>query len=159
MGAAAWGSFLSNGYYAGQPALGRRALVGSLMLGCLVVVGLAIALLESVAPREDSTWSRYQITKGGEIYKITQLAGKPVEITDLSGLPVKDAKTGHPLTQSEINRLSASAYSVQPQFEPSANTQKPLAGRLSADIPLFHLVAANARFPLVLDLEWPATGL
>ena len=45
---AAWGSFMSNGYYEGQPALGRRALVGSLMLGCLVVVGLAVVLLESL---------------------------------------------------------------------------------------------------------------
>ena len=124
LGTAAWGSFSSSGYYTGQPALGRRALVGSLMLGCLVVVGVAVALLESVLPRDAYTWSRYQITKEGGIYKMTQLAGKPLEITELNGAPLADPKTGRPMTPSEFNRRAAAESSVGPQFSDPAKAPR-----------------------------------
>jgi len=120
LGTAAWGSFASNGYYAGQPTSGRRALVGSLVLGSLVVVGLAVALLESVLPREAYTWSRYQITTDGGIYKMTQPAGKPLEITELNGAPLLDPKTGRPMTPTDFNRLAARVISVGVQFSDPA---------------------------------------
>ncbi len=126
---AAWGSFLSNGYYQGQPVLGRRALTISMLLGSLVVVGFAIALLESMLPQAAYTWSRYQISKDGAIYKMTQPAGKPIEITDLNGVPLEDKKTGRPMTPTGFNRLAAPQSSIQPQFQDPAKAQDSSYGR------------------------------
>jgi hypothetical protein len=116
---AAWGSFLSGGCYEGQPGLGRRALVVSLTLGCLVVVGFALALLEYQfhwPPIAENTGIRYQITKDGAIYKITQPAGKPEEITELNAGPFKDAMTGPPVTETNIYLRAAPQFGVQPVF-------------------------------------------
>jgi ABC-type transport system involved in multi-copper enzyme maturation permease subunit len=105
---AAWGSFMSNGYYDGQPLLGRRALATSLMLGGFIVVMFVMVLLGSLVPnsfRESFHWSRYQMTKDGEIYKMTQPAGKPLQITELNGAPLKDTKTGRPITLTDGSAL------------------------------------------------------
>ena len=129
---AAWGSFMSNGYYVGQPPLGRRALVASLMLGGFIVVMVVMALLETLVPnsfRESYHWSRYQMTKDGEIYKLTQPAGKPLQITELNGMPLKDTKTGRPITQTEFNRLVDSESSIQANFDDQAQYQKRHQGR------------------------------
>lgn len=124
---AAWGSFMSNGYYDGQPPLGRRGLATSLMLGGFVVVMFVVVLLESLVPNSFQAsfhWSRYQMTKDGQIYKMTQPAGKPLEITDLNGVPLKDAKTGRPVTLNDFNRLDDSESSVRADFENQAQYQK-----------------------------------
>jgi len=129
---AAWGSFMSNGYYDGQPLLGRRALATSLMLGGFIVVMFVMVLLGSLVPnsfRESFHWSRYQMTKDGEIYKMTQPAGKPLQITELNGAPLKDTKTGRPITLTDFNRLADSESGIQADFEDQAQYQKRHQGR------------------------------
>lgn len=125
---AAWGSFLSHGYYAGQPAAGQRALTASLMLGCLIVVGLAMILIESMLPHETYTWSRQQITKDGGIYQETQTAGQPIEITD-HGAPLVDAATGRPITAAEFNRRIAPESSLRTHFPDPAELHYQPYGR------------------------------
>ncbi|HLZ53558.1 MAG TPA: ABC transporter permease [Verrucomicrobiae bacterium] len=129
---AAWGSFLSNGYYNGQPPLGRRALVASLMFGGFVVVMFGMVLLESLVPNPfqgSFHWSRYQMTKDGEIYKMDQPAGKTLQITKLNGTPLKDIKTGRPITLTDFNRLAVSESSIRADFEDQAQYQKRPQGR------------------------------
>jgi hypothetical protein len=123
-GGAAWGSFLSGGYYEGQPRWGRRALVASLLVGSFVVVLFVTALLESLLPRGSYPWSRYQTTKDGAIYKLTQPAHGALQITDLAGQPLKDAKTGRAMTLNDFNRQAASEPSVQANFEEGAQYER-----------------------------------
>jgi hypothetical protein len=130
--AAAWGSFLTNGYYEGQPPLGRRGLVASLMLGCCLVVTFAVILLQSIIPnsfRDTYHWSRYQMTKDGAIYKMTQPAGKPLQITELNGAPLLDPKTGRPITPTDFNRLADAESDIRVDFSDFAQYQKRPQGR------------------------------
>jgi ABC-type transport system involved in multi-copper enzyme maturation permease subunit len=139
---AAWGSFMSNGYYDGQPPLGRRALVASLMFGGFIVVMFGMVLLESLAPNSfqgSFHWSRYQMTKDGEIYKITKPAGKPLEITGLNGVPLKDIKTGRPITLTDFNRLAVLEFSIRADFEDQAQYQKRPQGRYMDSSRFFNL--------------------
>lgn len=117
LGTAAWGSFLSNGCYAGQPSLGRRALAGALTVGALVIVGLALALLTSAGPQSADDWSRYQVTRDGRVYEMAQHVGEPLEIKELNGAPLLDPKTGHPITPANFNHLLAQQRGVQPSFD------------------------------------------
>jgi len=123
-GGAAWGSFLSGGYYDGQPPWGRRALVASLMFGSFIVVLLVMLVLESLLPRGSYPWSRYQTTKDGTLYKLTQPAHGVLQITDLAGQPLKDAKTGRAMTLNDFNHQAASEPSVQANFEAAAQPEK-----------------------------------
>jgi hypothetical protein len=102
------------------------------MLGGFIVVMFVMVLLESLLPnsfQESFHWSRYQMTKDGEIYKMTQPAGKPSQITELNGTPLKDPKTGHPITLTDFDRLADSESGIQADFENQAQYQKRHQGR------------------------------
>jgi ABC-type transport system involved in multi-copper enzyme maturation permease subunit len=118
VGAAAWGSFVSGGYYEGQPAAGRRALVVSLVIGCFVVTSLATNLLWSLfySPAT-GTWTYYQLSKDGTVYKSTRIPGKPETITDLDGKTLMDKTTGHPMLQNDFYKILAPQSAVYPDFE------------------------------------------
>jgi len=136
---AAWGSFMSSGYYEGQPALGRRALAGSLAAGCLLVLGFAAVMLGSLLPNEIYAWSRYQITKDGAIYKMTQPAGKPLEITDLNGVPLNDPKTGRTITPTDFNHLAAPESVLRPDFVDLSKNQSRVHGTFQQTSRFFSL--------------------
>jgi ABC-type transport system involved in multi-copper enzyme maturation permease subunit len=119
-GAAAWGSFISGGYYEGQTGAGRRALVASLMLGCFMVISFVTTLLMSLlgSPYSDS-WTNYQIGKDGTVYKSTRSPGKTIAFTDLNGVPLLD-KNGRPMLQNDFYKIVAPASYVTSDFDTNA---------------------------------------
>lgn len=125
---AAWGSFVSGGYYEGQPPAGRGALAICLMLGCFIVVMCGMALILSLGAPEffenSFQWSRFQMTRDGAIYKLTQSAGKPVQITALNGKPLKDPHTGQPVTMDVFNRNLDQEASIWVNFDDPAEREK-----------------------------------
>ncbi len=121
---AAWGSFMGHGYYRGQPASGRRMLVVSLTLGCCLVVFIVMALLGTLFPQPTQLvyFSWYHMTRDGSIYIITHPHGKPAEVTDLNGVPLKDAKTGRPINAADLDHPDGDQ--VLPEYEDQAQYQK-----------------------------------
>lgn len=108
LGLAAWGSFLSNGYYEGQSKSGRRALAAAMMLGCFLVLSTAMILLMSLfSGSQYGHWTNFQMAKDGTIYKFTQNPGKPVSITDLKDVPLLDKKNGRPMLQNDFYKMAA----------------------------------------------------
>jgi ABC-type transport system involved in multi-copper enzyme maturation permease subunit len=106
LGLAAWGSFVGNGYYEGQPKSGQRALTTALMLGFFLVLNAALLLLMSLgSQRVLRDWTDYRMAKDGTIYKSTHTQEKPTLITDLTGVPVMDKKTGRPMLQSDLDKM------------------------------------------------------
>jgi len=104
---ATWGSFLGGGYDEGMPAIGRGALALSLMFGCFIVMMGAMLLVESAFPVllvGSSSWSRFQMTRDGTIYKETQRGAGAMQITRLDGSPLNDPHTGRPMTSEVFNR-------------------------------------------------------
>jgi len=155
MATAAWGSFMSNGYYAGQPALGRRALVGSLSLGCLVVVGLALVpaarrSLHLVA------LSNYQRRRGLQVDPgVRQTAGNH-RPQGRAAERFEDRPPDHP---ERLQSSGGSGIRCPSEFRRPGENSRPVLWRLPAKRTLLHLVAPNTRHLMVLDLEWPAIGL
>lgn len=117
-----WGGFHSNGYYRGQPAPGKLALIAALTAGCALVVGFAASLLIfGVLPRSHEPQSQhYQMTKDGTIYKITQQTGKPAEIADLEGKPLVDPKTGRAPEWADFSRRFCTPIQINPNFRTRA---------------------------------------
>ncbi len=124
-GTAAWGSFISNGYYEAQPKGGRRALTASLMLGCFVVVSFVSFLLTSLRSQDNGSWSYYQMGKDGTVYKLSRNPGKPTVITDLNGTVLLDKNTGHPMIQNDFYKILAQQSYLRPDFE----TNEPVFNR------------------------------
>lgn len=122
VGIAAWGSFISNGYYEGQPKAGQRALTASLMLGCFLVMSFVTLLLLSMRSNEVGSWTNYQMGKNGTIYKLTRDTGKPVVISDLNGVTLIDKSTGRAMLQNDFYKLTASENRLQPDFETNIPT-------------------------------------
>lgn len=121
---AAWGSFVSGGYYEGQPRAGRGALAICLMFGCFIVVMGGMALVLSLTPEDfesSSQWSQFQMTKDGTLYKLAKPAGKPVQITTLDGKPLEDPHTHQPVTLDAFNRDAAQESSIGVNFDDSAS--------------------------------------
>jgi len=103
---AGWGGFQSHGYYRGQPAWGKAALTGSVLVSCTIVVFLAGVTLANFLGRPDRNmkWTRYQVTEDGAIVKVTEGPGKASEIVDLEGKPVMDGATGRKAELSTLER-------------------------------------------------------
>ena len=123
---AAWGSFMSHGYYRGQPASGQRMLVVSLTVGCSLVVFIVMAVLEALLPQptQHGYSSSYQMTRDGSIYINKQPVRKPAEIADLNGVTLKGAKTGRPITWADLDYPLAYGCEVRPEYEDQAQYQK-----------------------------------
>ena len=121
---AVWGGFHSQGFFRGQPASGKLALIGTLALGCAVVLAFATAWLSALLPRNYSdSWSDYQMTKDGAIYKVTQGTGKPPEIVDLDGKPLANPKTGRMTELADFNRRICTLKQINPDFGDRAHSQ------------------------------------
>ena len=90
---AVWGGFQSDGHYRGQPACGKAALTAALIVGCQILAFLAAVFASNFLLRTpfSGTSSSYAMTTNGIIWKLTQVAGRQVEITDLEGKPLLDA--------------------------------------------------------------------
>ena len=120
---AVWGGFHSQGFFRGQPASGKLALIGTLALGCAVVLGYATALLIVLLPGNSDSRSDYQMTKDGAIYKVTQGIGKPPEIVDLDGKSLTNPKTGRMTELADFNRRTCTLKQINPDFGDRAHRQ------------------------------------
>ena len=111
---AVWGGFQSDGHYRGQPACGKAALTAALIVGCQILAFLGAVLVSNFLLRTpfSGTSSYYAMTTNGILCKLTQVAGRPVEITDLEGKPFLDQTTGKPIEQSDINSRLAAAITL-----------------------------------------------
>ena len=111
---AAWGGFQSHGHYQGQPACGKAALTTSIMLGSLIVVVIAAALLGTFLAEGHRPARRfyYAQTVDGAVFKVTRGSGESSEIADLEGKPLNDAKTGRMIELSSFNRRLARATPI-----------------------------------------------
>jgi ABC-type transport system involved in multi-copper enzyme maturation permease subunit len=124
---AVWGGFHSNGYYRGQPAPGRLALVASLVPGCaLVLVVAAVLLIQLLSRNHAPQLSYYRMNKDGAIYKITpNKEGWPPEIADLEGKPLVDPKTGSAPKWAEFDQRKCYENEIPPIFDDRANNYDP----------------------------------
>jgi len=116
---AIWGGFHSNGFYRGQPAPGKPALVAALTPGCAFLVFLAFAFvfLGLLHLRDESTDRHFQVTRDGAIYKVIRQPGQPAEIADLEGKPALDPNTGRPAKLEDFNKRACNWISVNPRFD------------------------------------------
>ena len=108
---AVWGAYQSGGYYRGQPAAGRLALIVAMTAGCggalYAGAGLLFFLVLNPWSNPSYVMSNYQMTQDGSLYKVTQQANVPVEIVDLEGHPLLDPKTGQKMEFSEFQKRNA----------------------------------------------------
>ncbi|HSY19357.1 MAG TPA: hypothetical protein VK815_13520 [Candidatus Acidoferrales bacterium] len=108
---AAWGAYQSGGWYLGQPVAGKLALIISLAVGCAIVllagVGLTSGLLIQPFVKTSYEYSYYQMTREGEVYKVTMRDNETAEIVDLDGHPLMDPKTGQRMDRKAFQMLTA----------------------------------------------------
>jgi hypothetical protein len=125
LGLAAWGSFHTNGFYQGQPGASKPALALALAVGAMVVaVAACVLAVQFVGPGDnDSSTSYYDIRKDGTIYRVTHSRFRPAQIVDLDGNPLKDAKTGEPVTPQEWYRLRAPGFNMDVYFPEPARAR------------------------------------
>jgi ABC-type transport system involved in multi-copper enzyme maturation permease subunit len=121
---AVWGGFHSQGFFRGQPAAGKLALIGTLALGAVPVTVFAAFLLIFLLSQRTYRWPHYQMTKDGTIYRVTQETGKPVEIVDLDGKPLTDPKTGRPTELADFNRRICTLKQINPDFGDRSHSQQ-----------------------------------
>jgi hypothetical protein len=105
--AANLGGFQTHGYYRGQPAWGKAALIIALMSGSAVVAVFCAVLVANFLLRdgEPRPWTRYAMTQDGTIYKVT--AGQGEQVVDLEGKPAINPKTGRMFTLAELEKRTA----------------------------------------------------
>ena len=106
---AVWGGFQNHGHYRAQPAFGKAALTGTLMVGSALVVFVAALVLIPFLPGPvvSGPQSRYGMTKSGAIFKVTTTLNRPAEIVDLGSKPLLDAKTGRMIDEAEFSNQRA----------------------------------------------------
>ena len=115
---AAWSAFKTSGYYQGQPAEGKVALIISMSVGSAVALVFLIGLGSTFVSGKDVPWTYYTMGTNGVIYKITQVRGKQPEIVNLDGKQLLDEKTGRRMQLSEFNRRVAPTPWLNVDFEP-----------------------------------------
>lgn len=114
---AAWGAYLSGGFYRGQPVMGKLALTIAITVGCglamLAAVGLLVnMLLNPLFNSRSYTYSTYQMTRDGTIYKVTRRDNDIVEVVDLEGHPLLDPVTHRTIPAGEFQKRFAFGPSV-----------------------------------------------
>ena len=114
---AIWGSFQSDGAYRGQPLPGKLALslVFTFAGSAVVLVGLVV--LRLLIPR-DQSWSQYEVTTDGNVYRVTSRGELPPTITDLAETPLKDPKTGREMEYEEFEQLVRRGQQVSVEIGP-----------------------------------------
>jgi ABC-type transport system involved in multi-copper enzyme maturation permease subunit len=114
----AWGAFLSNGHYVGQPAPAKAALTFSAWVGFAALLAAAAGFLTALFSTNDFEWSYYAVSKQGVIYKIVQRSGRPGQIVDLEGKTLMDPKTHRAMEVNEFNqKLASMGASVNVDFK------------------------------------------
>jgi prepilin-type N-terminal cleavage/methylation domain-containing protein len=114
---AVWGSFLTGGYYRGQPLVAKAALVVPLVTGCCLVITIAAAFLVNALLRPgDYTASYYEMGKNGTIYRWVHTPAQSYRYENLKGEPPRDPKTGRVLTPEQFGRRMALGATMNLDF-------------------------------------------
>ncbi|MGD1086103.1 MAG: hypothetical protein ABSA47_15315 [Verrucomicrobiota bacterium] len=107
-----WGGYQSGGYYGGQPACGKLALIVAMTAGCagalLGAMGLLVNLVLLPLTQTSTESSEYQMSGDGTIYKETTRDGPEgvvEEVADLDGHPLLDPKTGRRIERAAYQKL------------------------------------------------------
>jgi hypothetical protein len=124
---AVWGGFQSDGAYAGQPFAGKLALNFLFTLGSTVVVFVGLVILHVLIPR-DQSWSQYEVTNDGTIYRVTTRGPLPPAITDLAGTPLKDPKTGSKMEYQEFEQMVRHGQHINVDIGPRSKLTGDLNG-------------------------------
>ena len=112
------GSFVSDGFYRAQPALGKGTLVFSLTIGSFIVTTVAVAFLGNALRQSgDYTAASYHMAKDGTIYRWVHVPGQPNRYEDLNGEPAKDPKTGRVIPLDQTGQRMAPAYAISLDFQ------------------------------------------
>ena len=109
-----WGGFRTDGWYRGQAAGSKVMLTFTCWVSSLLLVGVVLgggALL--FVSRVDQTFTHYQISREGVVWKITQRGRDIVEVVDLEGKPVLDVAKLNPL---DFYKRLANAQTIQAYF-------------------------------------------
>jgi ABC-type transport system involved in multi-copper enzyme maturation permease subunit len=113
---AAWGVFLSDGSHRSQPAWGRLATTGVLIIGVTLVSLLFQGFFEILLRGNHAESSRFEMTRDGTVYEIIERTGKPAEIIDLAGKPLIDSATGRKMNLAIFDKLVAESYAINADF-------------------------------------------
>jgi hypothetical protein len=139
LAAAVWGSFRTGGYYRDQPVLGKVALtLASTVSALLIFVGLVAVAMTVSGPRSDHTFSHYQLSKEGQVLRITQHGRGEAEVVDLSGKPFLDEKTGQKIKPKDLYQHFAPAFGAVVDFENSSPQWTRFAAGYSSARRFFH---------------------
>src|SRR5207245_2646365 len=98
--------------YQGQPAPAKGALTLVVTTGAGLAAFALLGLVVLLLWKNSFSWSYYSMGRNGTIYKVTTLSGKPPEIVDLEGKPLRDEKTGRLMDMEEFNRRTAGTYTL-----------------------------------------------
>jgi hypothetical protein len=133
--AAVWAAFRSDGHYEGQPAWGKGALTGTLMVGGLVAVLAATGFLAGLLPGWEFSGRQvqYDMNKTGIVFKVTQSMDWPVPKMHLVAEPLLGAKTGIVTNREVFYHLRAQG----PWFRVGADEQVVPANWMGSDSSLF----------------------
>lgn len=100
---AVWGSFQTGGFYRDQPVAGKVALTLASTASCLVLIGMSLTFMANLlASRGDYSYTHHQIARNGKVLRITQQGTGEADITDHTGKPVLDEKTGQKLRSQDL---------------------------------------------------------
>jgi len=117
---AVWGAYQSGGYYRGQPAGGRLALIVAMAAGSGGVVFAGAGLLFAAVLNPWSSFSysssNYRMTQDGSLYKTTITNGVVKEIVDLDGHPLLDPKTGQKMEWQEFQKHVAAGAAASTEL-------------------------------------------
>jgi len=117
LGLAVWGAYQTDGFYRGQPAIGKLALTAVMTAGCalaLLVAGGLVSLILSHPFRPQ--YASYQMLRDGTVCKISH-NGEHDEIKDLAGHPLLDPKTGQEMKYKKAQLQFAYGPGVDRRFQ------------------------------------------
>ena len=120
------GSFQTGGFYRGQSVPGKAALTLASTASCLVLFALFFGVLGNLfSPRGNQfyTHTYHQLTRDGQVYRITQHGMDEADITDLNGQPVRDPKTGQLLVGVK-NFATRYAYGLRASVDAEARSRQ-----------------------------------
>jgi hypothetical protein len=111
----AWGVFQGDGSHRSQPTWGKVATTGVLTMGVILMSLIFQAMIEVLSRGSHPASSRFEVSREGTVYEIIERTGKPAEIMDLAGTPVKDP-TGHKMSLANFDKLVAESFAVSVDF-------------------------------------------
>ena len=115
---AVWGSFQTGGCYRQQPILGKLAVTFAATAWVMVLLLVLLGLVTSVVSINNYSYSHYQLTKDGKVWKWTRSTRGPPALVDLDGNPLPNESTGRKVKEADWNGFLA------PSVFASANTSR-----------------------------------